>query len=57
MDPNSPEFRKAALELRARAITEDFDLDARLKNALEPRYWQDLNPGMTICTKDSGGLA
>jgi hypothetical protein len=54
MDPSSPEFRKAVQGLRSRAVTESFDLDARLKNALDPRYWQELNPGMTICAKEPG---
>jgi hypothetical protein len=31
MDPNSLEFQKAVMELRARAVTESFDLDARLR--------------------------
>jgi hypothetical protein len=54
MDPNSPEFQKAVMELRSRAVTESFDLDTRLKNALDPQYWQELNPGMTICAKEPG---
>ena len=49
MDPNSPEFRKAASELRARAFSETPDLLIQVENALNPEYWRHLNPEMTVC--------
>jgi Phytanoyl-CoA dioxygenase (PhyH) len=49
MDPNSPEFRNALLELRARAMPETPEVEARVKNALDPKYWRGLNSRMTVC--------
>src|SRR5271170_2188939 len=57
MDPNSAEFKSAVLELRARAGTESAALDAQLKNALDPQYWRELNPGMAICGREPFGPA
>ena len=52
MDPNSAEFRKTILELRARALAGNSNLDVQLNNALDPRYWRKLNPAMSIYGKE-----
>jgi hypothetical protein len=49
MDPKSPEFMKAVMELRERALPETPELQARVSNALDEQYWRKLNPAMTVC--------
>jgi hypothetical protein len=49
VDPRAPEFMEAVRELRMRALPETPELHDQLKNALDPDYWRELNPRMTVC--------
>lgn len=48
MDFESPEFKKAMHDLRSQALSETAELRQQVTNALQPHYWQGLNPGMSL---------
>jgi hypothetical protein len=57
MDAKSPEFLKAVQALRERALIETPELPTQLKNALDPQYWRELNPRMTVYGSEPGEAA